>query len=146
MGDTIWIDVEGRAEDDQPSDRSMLLRFEKQLDELSEQLGVAKLTDFYDHSALAHDFSGLIEDDEEFDAAGVDAAPPAGSWFDPTTALSAIRTIRNHLMKRPDDLKFKADKSRQHWPRMLMTELEEAEQTLAKAASEKKRFRLLIVS
>lgn len=56
MGDTIWVDVHGGSEDDLPSDNSIMLRLDKHLDKLADKIGVAKLTTFYDYSAMEDEF------------------------------------------------------------------------------------------
>ncbi len=47
MGDTIWVDVEGRGPGELPADNSIILRLEKHLAKLSSKLNVSKLADFY---------------------------------------------------------------------------------------------------
>ena len=119
MGDTIWVDVQGRAEDDLPSDNSIMLRLERQLDKLAAKLGVPKLTTFYDYSAMEAEFADFAEGDDahDEDSDEVSKAPASpGQWFDPAPALKAITAIRQHLAQHPDDLGFKADASRSHWP------------------------------
>ena len=157
MGDTIWVDVQGRAEDDLPADNSIMLRLDKQLDTLAAKLGVAKLTTFYDYSAMEEEFGQLGEfvgdgggDDDaggEDDAAADagDGGASRGQWFDPSEALAAVRAIRQHLVRRPDDLGFAPDPSRSHWPAELVEELGHVQGVLEDAAARKKKFRFLIV-
>ncbi len=42
MGDTIWVDTQGRGKDELPSDNSIMLRFREELDNLSDKLRVSK--------------------------------------------------------------------------------------------------------
>ena len=42
MGHTIWADVQGRPQDGLPSDNSLMLRFEKELEALAGRLRVVK--------------------------------------------------------------------------------------------------------
>src|SRR6478672_6638147 len=97
MGDTIWVDVQGRAKDDLPQDNSIMLRLKDELDRLSDKLGVPKLSDFHDYSALAAQFAEEMDDGVEAD----DKARPGEMWFDPTQALTAVRAIHNHLTQKP---------------------------------------------
>ena len=95
MGDTIWVDVEGRAEDDLPSDSSIMLRLEKYLDILAAKLGVARLTTFYDYSALDDEFGDLVEDEGGDGDGGAPSDNPEspGAWFDSAEAIAAVRAI-----------------------------------------------------
>ena len=157
MGDTIWVDVQGRGKDDLPSDNSLMLRLEDQLARLSERLRVAKLSDYYDYSVLEEHYGGLIDDadadadvvdEEDGDAAGdipPDDSQSKGAWFDPRPAHAAVRAIRAHLARHPDNLGFTPDASTAHWPDGLMEELEECERVLDRAVSSGRQFRFLIV-
>jgi hypothetical protein len=149
MGDTIWVDVQGRGEDDLPSDNSIMLRLEKQLNKVAGKLGVPKLTTLYDYSAMEDEFGDFDEDDDADDEKSGEAskAPASpGQWFDPAPALKAVAAIRQHLSQHPDDLAFKPDASRSHWPNDLMNELEHVQAVLEDAVSRGKQFRFLIVS
>jgi len=141
MGDTIWVDVQGRAKDDLPHDNSIMLRLKDELDRLSDKLGVPKLSNFYDYSVLAAQFAEEMDDGG--DAEG--KARPKEMWFDPTQALAAVRTIHNHLTQNRDDLGFKAEPSGRHWPANLMKELQNCQTVLEKTLSQGRQFRFLIV-
>ena len=85
----------------------------------------------------------------EDDAAAADAGDGGesrGQWFDPSVALAAVRAIRQHLLRRPDDLGFTPDASRSHWPADLTEELDHVQGVLEDAAARGKKFRFLIVS
>jgi hypothetical protein len=125
MGDTIWVDVEGRGPGELPADNSIILRLEKNLAKLSSKLNVPKLADFYAYE------SGWFQ---------------KRRWFDPARALATITALHDHLEQNPGDLGFEPDASRQHWPGMLMTELVECRRALDDAVAKGKRFRFLIVS
>jgi hypothetical protein len=148
MGHTIWVDVQGRAEDDVPSDNSIMLRLEEQLERLAEKLGVSKLSSFYDYSVLEDELAEFVEDagrDNEHAPEVAGEARSRGQWFDPSAALAAVRAIRQHLLRHPADLDFTPNASRSHWPADLMDELAHVQSVLEAAASQNKRFRLLIV-
>ena len=81
MGDTIWVDVQGRAKDDLPHDNSIMLRLKNELDRLSDKLGVPKLSDFYDYSELAAQFAEETDDGVEVD----DKAFPKKRGLTPST-------------------------------------------------------------
>src|SRR5687768_5512352 len=145
MGLTIWVDVEGRADDEPRWDNSIMLQLERQLDKLAAKLGVARLTTFYDYTALEEDFAEPPEAETEAEGGGADDAASRGSWFDPAAALAAVRAIRQHLMRKPDDLEFKPDAPRAHWPAYLMEDLEHVQGVLEDAAARDRKFRFLIV-
>lgn len=141
MGATIWVDVRGRAKEDLPNDNSIMLRLKDELDRLSDKLGVPKLSDFHDYSALAAQFAEEINDGVKAD----DKARPGEMWFDPTRALTAVQAIHNHLTQKPEDLGFKAEPSQRQWPANLMRELQNCQTVLEKAVSQGRQFRFLIV-
>ena len=146
MGLTIWVDVEG-SPDEPRWDHSILLKLESQLDKLAAKLGVAPLTTFYDYSALEDESGDFIEGEhgEEDGAARPNDPASRGAWFDPAAALAAVRAIREHLLRRPDDLGFKPDAPRAHWPGYLLEELEHVQGVLEDAAARERKFRFLIV-
>jgi hypothetical protein len=159
MGHTIWVDVQGRADRELPPDNSIMLRLAEQLDKLSTTLGVPKLSTFHDYSVLEDEYGDLGElgeDDESDGDEGEDAGSEAtsadtdggesrGSWFDPAVALAAVRAIREHLARHPEDLGFEPGRSQAHWPAELMKELIHVDAVLEDAASRNKKFRFLIV-
>jgi hypothetical protein len=125
MGNTIWVDVEGRSPGELPADNSIMLRLEKPLAQLSSALNVPKFAEFYAYE------SGWFQ---------------KWRWFEPAKALTAISAIHDHLQHNPGDLRFDPDPSRSHWPEMLMKELLECRRVLEGAASTGRKFRFLIVS
>ena len=132
MGDTIWVDVEGRTQDEELSDNSIMLRLKDDLDALSQALGVAKLSDFYDYSELA----------AQYGAAG---DSQAGCWFEAGPALEAVRAIAGYLSQRPDAMDFSHKSGRSHWPQTVIRELNHCDTMLERAVSQRRKFRFLIV-
>ena len=59
MGNTVWILTQDTKDDNW--DHSLILANEKALDKLAEQVGVRKLSAFYDHSILAEEYGEEIE-------------------------------------------------------------------------------------
>src|SRR6185437_2425574 len=109
MGDTIWVDVEGRAPGEVPADNSIILRLEKNLAKLSSTLKVRKIADFYAYE------SGWFQ---------------KRRWFDPANALPTVIELHSHLEQNPGDLGFEPTASRKHWPEELMKELVECRRVL----------------
>ncbi len=64
MGNTIWVEVQGRPTSETASDSSIMHRLMDNLDALAVKLHVRKLSEFYDYSALNATFA---ESDEEGD-------------------------------------------------------------------------------
>lgn len=145
MGDTIWVDVHGRKKDELPRDNSIMLRLKSELDELSDQLSVPRLSQFYDDSELRAAYADHIEGSEGDSCAAKAAETATEPWFDPTPALNAVRQLNDHLRRHPEELAFPEDRKRQHWRTTLLSELKDCESTLEKAASQGRRLRLLIV-
>lgn len=144
MGNTIWVDVEGRPENDLPQDNSILLRLAKNLDTISKKLKVACISEFFDYSALAEEFAEFLPVSEAPESQ--ENTRTKGIWFDPAPALAAVRALHRHLEANPADLRFNADKPREHWPKDLMVELKYCEDILEDALSRGKKFRFLLVS
>lgn len=147
MGDTIWVDVRGRPPGEALPDNSLMLRLEKQLDRLCRKLNVPKLSEFYDYSELEAQYGDLGDDEGEPGEAGPagDDGHEGGVWFDPDPALAAVRALRDHLARHPEDLGFKPDRSRAHWPADLREELRYCQSVLEEAVARGRQFRFLIV-
>lgn len=162
MGNTIWVDVQGRDPQDLPSDQSLLLRAETELALLSAHLGVPSLSTFYDYSGLGDfdedfdtddfDEDGEADDGGDDPADGEDTESSDAAWFDAAPALEAVTRLRQHLAEHQNDaadwkrLSLKVKAGRCPWPDGLLDELAEAQAILADALARKRRFRFLIVS
>lgn len=147
VGNTIWVDVQGRRKGELPRDNSIMLRLKDELDRLSDTLGVSKLSDFYNYSELKAYYADFMEQSDPSSNAAevVDSASSTGDWFDPAPALTAVCTIYDHLKKHPDNLPLPSDPRRHNWPATLIEELKECQSTLTAAVSQGRRFRFLIV-
>jgi len=163
MGDTIWIEAQGRAGRETHNDMSVLLRLDKYLDVLAEKLGVAKLTEFYDYGAMADDFDdddadggkdddeidesdGDEEDDDSEEEERDDVQLTGRVWFDSAKGLETVKTLREHLEKDFDALNWKPDESRRHFPRSLLEDLQFCQTILDEAVANGRKFHLLIVA
>ena len=141
MGNTIWVDVRGRKKKEPLRDNSIMLNLEKQLDGLAPKLNVAKPSEFFDYSELISQF----EDEFDEDTLAAVNETTRESWFHPASALASVRALRSHLEHHFEDLGFKPDKSRSHWPASLMEDLRHCEEVLEMAATSGREFRFLIV-
>jgi hypothetical protein len=59
MGNTVWVLQDGQEEDN--SDHSLVLVYEKQLDKLSKEMGIKNFSKFLDYSVIATEFGGDAE-------------------------------------------------------------------------------------
>lgn len=140
MGDTIWVDVEGRPNGELPSDHSLMLRLKDDLDALCRELGVMPLSSFYDYSELVANYAP-----EYAGTAGSDNFQSPESWFDPAPALRAVQVISGFLSQNPEKLDFSDDPGKRHWRTALSKQLRDCEGTLEDACSKGRKFRFLIV-
>ena len=141
VGNTIWVEVEGRSKDDLPPDSSITLRLIKQLDELSDRLNVAKLSEFFDYSVVEDEFT---EELAELERAAADENKSSVTWFDPARPLEAVRALHDQLSADFTALRWVPDRSRNHWPAALVDELKRCRRTLEEAQERRQQCRLLI--
>ena len=153
MGDTLHIEVHETRTDPGPGDdNSTTLRLMGWLDSLSERLGVAKLSAFYDNNrALADGLEWMRQDVEEgliaeSEMPAIDPAWLEPQWFDSGPALAAVQALVTHLERCPDDLGFRPDASTAHWPEQLMDELRGLASALSEAVRCEQPFRFYTVS
>jgi len=150
VGNTIWVEIHGRPLSETGNDSSTVHRLIEELDNLSAKLGVAKLSSFLDYSELNRSFGDFDSDadesdEEEPEELSLEQKQAEGDWFDSNTGLTALRTLRQHLVDHFDDLGFKSDNSTKHWPGQLMDELQSCESLVEQAAAQGAKFRLTIV-
>ena len=163
MGSTVWFEIQGRPLKETAEDCSKMHRLSDDLDALALQLGVRKLSDFFNYSELSRlaeaemeALDGIdagFEDDpnEEFEirdpcAECVAVRESTGEWFDPVQVLKSLAAFRQHLEQRADALEFPTPPS--DVPRYrseLLDELRLGERLAADAVSSGRKFRLLLV-
>jgi hypothetical protein len=137
MGNTVWIDVRGRAGSETHHDMNVLHGLDQQLDALANSLGVTKLTEFYDYRELIllARAAGVDQDNEEV----------SDEWFDSTNGLATFKALRLCLETNWDALGWTPGESELHYPPTLMSHLEFCEKVLEEAVLNGQEFRLLIV-
>lgn len=144
MGDTLYIDVRGgRGSQD---DHSKMLRLQGPLDALCARLGVARLSEFCDHSTTIEELEDALGEDGA--AAALAARPDllTEHWYDPGPALEAARAVLARLEEDFGALGFHPDPSRAHWPADLLDELRDCVATLEDAAAGGWPFRFRLVA
>jgi hypothetical protein len=152
MGDTLFVEV--RDTPDAPGvgdDNSIMLRLQGTLDGLSDRLGVARLSGFIDTGHMAAEAAAWLRQADEGEPPDDDMPEDESDefepqWFDAEPALAAVRALVAHLERHPDDLGFRPDPSRAHWPGLLMEELRGCESALAVAVARGREFRFVLVS
>ena len=141
MGNTIWLQVnDGTTTTGDDRDNSFLLSFKKELDTIAKRLGVTKLSTFYDNGSLREELEAEWSDLRR------DAAARREVWFAAGQGHACFAALLQELRRNPGALRFKADKSRSHWPAALMDDLTYCEAALREAAAHGRRFRLLLVA
>lgn len=163
MGSTVWFEIHGRPLKETADDCSKLNRLSDELDGLASQLGVPKLSSFFDYSEINREadaeFEALEETgadteddpDEDFEIRDVCAEPvtvreSTGDWFDASHALSTLRALREYVEGHHDALNFGTDQS--DVPRYrseLLDEFRLGERLAAEAVASGRQFRLLLV-
>jgi hypothetical protein len=134
MSDTIWLELsDGRQKTGGDRDNSAMLRLSEDLDALATKLGVAKLTTFYDSSALAEEYA------DEFEGADMPAAESA--WFEASAGRESVAALLGALRENPKAVQ--ADSA--GGATVLIEELEYCHGALIDAERRGQRFHLLIV-
>jgi hypothetical protein len=138
MSDAIWLEVfDGTDKTGGDRDNVMILRLGDELAEAATELGVPKLSTFYDSSALADAYAGEFEDAEPL------SVEPA--WFDAAAGLQAVAALLEALRGGRLQARLKLDATRSHWSEMLLEELEYCHGALSHAAERGQRFHFLVV-
>ena len=139
MGDTLWLQIhDGQQTSGGERDNSIMLMASEALDALADQLGVAKLSGFYDHSELADAYADELD--------GIDIPEMEEAWFDAAVGSQVVGAILGALRDGSPPLPLKLDASNRHWREDLVEELEYCHGVLSEAARHGHRFRLVIVS
>jgi hypothetical protein len=159
MGSTIWIEVFNRPLKETANDCSKPHYLIDQLDCLAVDLGIAKLSNFYDWTemALAADAETraieAIEPGEKLEPSfrnltgqSLAERQSIGEWFEPTMALTTVRTLKEHIARHPTELELDTDPDDvARYRSELLDELNLFDQILQRVLSEGQRFRFLIV-
>lgn len=140
MGNTIWLEVnDGATTVGDQADCSFPLLLQKELDGLAERLGLTKLSAFHDYSTVAQELGDELGELPE----GVEM--PAPAWFDAKEGWTAIAALLRALQEHPEELRFKASKSKAHWSASLVDDLQYLKAGLEQPAARGHKFRLLVV-
>ena len=119
MGNTVWILQEGEESDDW--DHSLILKFEKSLNKLSKELGIPKLSEFYDSSILSEEM-------------GFETEP---KYCEPSDLETVFSKLINAI-KNGDSAKLSGEDS-------LLNELKDCHSKIIKALESGHKVRLAVV-
>lgn len=109
MGMTLWIHtLEQRDYSKDSEDHSLMNDYLEEIDDLCEQLGVQKLSEFCDYTEANNEFGGDFDDDEDIEpdpetglAYGIDDM----DWFDAGSGLVTLQALYAFLEENdPDEI------------------------------------------
>lgn len=150
MGMTLWIHtLEGRTMSRESDDDSFMHRLSDELDALGGELGMGKLSDYFDFTDLNYNMGDEF-DDEEAEEGGDDEPaidPETGygygiddmQWFDAASGLGLIRALRSAVA---DGKLAHVDSSER---KELLWELDNCARVLEAPAARSARFHLSVV-
>ncbi len=85
MSEVLWVRVEGRADEPDPMDHSLLFELTERLNTLAAQLGVTPLSAFYDWADYEYNRSDAGEDESWI--------AEHARWHEAPAVLSSLRSI-----------------------------------------------------
>jgi hypothetical protein len=141
MGMTLWMQTLVDQElSDESNDHSLLYEFAENLDAACEELGLAKLSSFFDTTDLELNMAEEFED--ELDDEG-DSGLPYGiddmAWFDPAAGLACLEDLRVHVANGWNAELDADDRS------MLLEEFDNCIEILKSLPAENARFHLAVI-
>ncbi|MBB5019595.1 hypothetical protein HNQ59_002897 [Chitinivorax tropicus] len=141
MSMTFWIQtLENGQFNEDSDDDSLMFDYCDDLDELCDELGVAKLSSFSDQTDmeynLADDFSDE-EDDEPDDDDGYQVDDM--EWFDADAGLLTLKALHDHLQSHPQDWLAASQQ------RMLLDELSDCIDVLDNLSGANGKFHLAVI-
>ena len=135
MATSVWVLRQSAAGEGDDYDHSAIFDASDELDRVASELGVAKISEFFDWT----DFDANMSAEEPLEDYEYVAA---ARWFDPGEALPALERLLAHLKSNP------AAGETPDWDELYPAVLIELEDILIKirqAAAEATRFNLCVV-
>ena len=146
MGMTLWIHTLEQREYSKDSDDHSLMNLHiEALDTLCDELGVRKLTDFFDYTEQEYTFGDLDEDEEDDAEPDIDPETDLAygiddmTWFDAAEGLASLQALRDAVAARRLGEVAEEDTER------LLEELDDCLNVLDGPASRGGRFHLTLV-
>lgn len=133
MSDTYFITLEQDLDeiDMMPSAKALAKMMEK-IDEITDEIGVTRFSDFIAGSDGSDDLSEIAEQ-EGWDMGGFGAGGSGQQWFDSGDGLDTVRAVAGYIESDPDSIKR---------AKTILEELKAFEKVLEAAQSHNVRFRL----
>lgn len=133
MSDTYFITLEQDLDeiDMMPSAKALAKMMEK-IDEITDEIGVTRFSDFIAGTEGSDDLSEIAEQ-EGWDMGGFGAAGNGQQWFDSGDGLDTVRAVAGYIESDPDSIKR---------AKTILEELKAFEKVLEAAQSHNVRFRL----
>ena len=141
MSMTIWLNVrDGASYENDQEDHCAVFYLQEPLDALTNQLGVAPISNFFDDTDARYN----LDDADEFDESEISGegwSVDDAKWFDAQDVLACVAALRAHLSANPDALP-----SVDGWTQAdVVDELGDLESGLKRAAQQSKTVHLCIV-
>lgn len=131
MSESYYITLEQDIDDiDIMPSAKALARAMERVDEITDEIGVTRLSDFI--ADEGEDISEIVEQ-EGWDLGGFSSSTGGEHWFDAADGLETVRAIAGYVESDPESVKR---------PKALLEELKEFEKVLEIALSHHVRFRL----
>jgi len=119
MGNTVWVLKDSQVEDEW--DHSLMIEYENQMNEISEELRIKKISDFYDFSILSEEFG--VEEELKY--------------VNPSETIEVLLAIKVLLEKRTDNrIERKSE---------LIEELEDCLNKITEAKNNNSKVRLVVI-
>ncbi len=133
MSDTYFITLEQDLDeiDMMPSAKALAKMMDK-IDEITDEIGVTRFSDFIAGSDGSDDLSEIAEQ-EGWDMGGFGAGGSGQQWFDSGDGLDTVRAVAGYIESDPDSIKR---------AKTILEELKAFEKVLEAAQSHNVRFRL----
>jgi hypothetical protein len=147
MGMTIWVNIRnGATRHSNEEDHSLMFALREQLDSIATDLGVQKLSDFFDDTELKFSY-GPIDDFAETEESSEESwNNDDARWFSPQAGMATLNAILDYLERSPSEL----DLSKQPWniarlPERLIEELQDCKTELMQAMEKGHLFHFCIL-
>jgi len=135
MATSVWVLRQSAAGDGDDFNHSAIFDASDELDKVAADLGVKKLSEFFDWT----EFDVSMSDDEPLEDYEYVAA---AHWFDPVEALPTLESLLDHMKQHPTMLES-SDWEDLYEP--VVEELEDVVVKVKRAATEGSRFNLCVV-
>ena len=141
MGMTLWMQtLVDQTLSDESDDHSLLYEFAENLDSACDELGLTKLSSFFDTTDLEFNMAEEFEDEPEDDGdSGLPYSTENMAWYDPAAGLACLEGLREHV-ENGWNAELDADDRT-----MLLEEFDNCIEILKSLPAENARFHLAVI-